>query len=308
MKSNSKVNKLIEISDANTEQKKNHKPGVEGNARMKEAESKAPIDLPTGKERVGDSTKHDSVTKHSSLETQDRDIITSTAKMLRPFAMKDQSSEAETDIGYGDSAYGDNADGNTGLGSMEVSLNGPLPGMVIVAAVAATACFAFFLYILGFSGQWLYDFFYHRSFVQWVSFTLFFIGLFSLFHRLRLYRQEKKALCVIGTSINTNALRSVVYRRWQAVLAHLKLAPAHKVKEYAVHSAEDEVGDLDAGYSSIRHCIYILPMISFFGTVWGLSKGLHSVGMDLQNMTSFLSGFNIGLVPLITVIFNYLIE
>ena len=292
MKSNAEVNDLIDILDAATEPKIIQKHGVEENAIRKAVESKAPLDLTSGKEKVGDSTEQDRGMKHLSLETEDPAIITCTEKKFRPFAMKNQTSGAETGICYGDQAYGDNADRDAGLESMEMSLNGPLPRVMIVAAVAAAACFAVLLYFQGFPGEWLYDFFYHRSYVQWVSLTLFFMGLFSLFHRLKLYLREKKALRIIETNVSRNAFGSVVYRRWQAVRAHLKIAPAHEVKGYAAYSAEDEVGDLDAGYSLIRLCVGALPLIGFFGTVLGLSRGLHDVGTDSQNMAHFTTAIS----------------
>ncbi len=146
----------------------------------------------------------------------------------------------------------------------------------VFLALATTALIAFGFSAYLTDGSWLHDFLFNRRFVQWVLLTGFFIGFYHLVWRIPAWLRERKNLRLVRSEADVSKAKGMVARRWTLLQAACRL-PAHgNLGQYAKSLAEHDEAELDAAYRISGDIVQILPLIGFFGTVFGLSLGLHS--------------------------------
>src|SRR5213594_1597053 len=93
-----------------------------------------------------------------------------------------------------------------------------LPTTVLVAG-GLVAVFAFGLTASVSNNTWAHDFFFKRSFVQWVLLTAFAIGLVHLLRRLPAWLRERRALRDLQNSQKAITSETLVFRRWRQIEA-----------------------------------------------------------------------------------------
>lgn len=147
-------------------------------------------------------------------------------------------------------------------------------GLLATSFAAAVSVLAFAMVLKRYVPEdtWTHDFFFRRSFVQWVLLVAFTIGVVHLVRRLPAYWREKRALNQATASAAT-----LVGRRRQHLQAAMGDEWRHvSLGDYARSLAEHDEAELDGAYRLSGDIIQVLPLIGFFGTVFGLSSGLYS--------------------------------
>src|ERR1051325_4495745 len=149
-----------------------------------------------------------------------------------------------------------------------------LPTTILIAGGLA-AGFGFTLNACLSKTTWFYAFFFKRSFVQWVLISAFAVGLVHLLRRLPPWWRERKALKDLRTDCTKLASETLVGRRWCQIQEALKEIGYKNLGQYARSLAEHDEAEVDAAYRVSGDVVQILPLIGFFGTVFGLSHGLY---------------------------------
>jgi biopolymer transport protein ExbB/TolQ len=149
-----------------------------------------------------------------------------------------------------------------------------LPTTVLVAG-GLVAVFAFGLAASVSKNTWWHDFFFKRSFVQWVLLTAFAIGFVHLLRRLPAWLRERRALRDLQNLKNATTADTLVSRRWDQIEAAKNEHGIKTLGQYAKNLAEHDEAEVEAAYRLSGDVVQILPLIGFFGTVFGLSHGLY---------------------------------
>lgn len=132
------------------------------------------------------------------------------------------------------------------------------------------------------SDAWFHTFLYDRSLVQWLSIAVFFFGLHLLYLKSRALPLETRALdSADWTSLTANPVvappsAGMVRRRLTTVASLTAHHSPRFAESTAKEMADDDASALNESYALPGEVIQILPLIGFFGTVWGLSKGLYN--------------------------------
>lgn len=122
---------------------------------------------------------------------------------------------------------------------------------------------------------WTHDFFFKRSFVQWVLLTFFSVGLVHLLRRVPAWLRERRALRLVAYPEATAKSDTLVGRRLLQLDAARKDQTRKNLSQYSKVLAEHDEAEIDAAYRLSGDIVQILPLIGFFGTVFGLSHGLY---------------------------------
>lgn len=149
-----------------------------------------------------------------------------------------------------------------------------LPITVLVAGVLVVS-FDYALHIWVSPDSWTHDFFFKRGFVQWVLISAFAVGLVHLGRRLPQWLREKRALGQLYKDSDALTSNTLVGRRWCQVQAARKEPGQKNLGQYAKGLAEHDDAEVDAAYRVSGDIVQILPLMGFFGTVFGLSHGLY---------------------------------
>src|SRR6185503_18200795 len=145
----------------------------------------------------------------------------------------------------------------------------------VLVAGALVVAFAFCLTALVAKGTWAHDFFFKRSFVQWVLLTAFGLGLVHLVRRLPAWFKERRALRELQRGDQITTADTLVGRRWLQIEAARGEHGLKNLGQSARSLAEHDEAEVDAAYRLSGDIVQILPLIGFFGTVFGLSHGLY---------------------------------
>lgn len=151
--------------------------------------------------------------------------------------------------------------------------------VTVVSAASAVALTAFILKATLGDNTWFHDFFFRRSFVQWILLFAFALGLFHLlFRRIPAWLQERRALrsIQIDGDLPSSDTDSMVARRLRQLRSPTSGQAVKNPSLLAKHLAEHDEAELDAAYRVSGDIVQILPLIGFFGTVFGLSMGLYA--------------------------------
>lgn len=150
-----------------------------------------------------------------------------------------------------------------------------LPATLLVSAVLVVAL-AFGLKSYFPEGKWAYDFFFRRRFVQWVLLSAFAIGLVHLIRRVLPWLREKRALRQFDDDPSKLTPDTLVGRRWLQLQEARKECGRRNLAQRAKNLADQDEAEVNAAYRLSGDLVQVLPLIGFFGTVFGLSKGLYS--------------------------------
>ena len=151
-------------------------------------------------------------------------------------------------------------------------------GWHIAAAIGAGVCVAALYFSLATGierSSWFHAFLFDRSFVQWVILYAFFFGIGLLVQRSLLYAGEVKAFRLTREQQLHGDSATRVCRRFRRLKSAVETRPITEVHEYSKQLAEADASDLEFGYHVVGELIQIIPLLGFFGTVLGLSRGLH---------------------------------
>ncbi|GEM_PF-1615041 len=128
---------------------------------------------------------------------------------------------------------------------------------------------------------WFYTFLFERSLVQWMSIAVFCFGLHLLFLKSRALPTEQRALAqanwdaLVAQPAVAPPSAGMVRRRLTTIAA----LAAHHSPRFAENTAKEmaaeDAAELNESYALPGEVVQILPLIGFYGTVWGLSKGLY---------------------------------
>jgi biopolymer transport protein ExbB/TolQ len=149
-----------------------------------------------------------------------------------------------------------------------------LPMTMLIAGVLVVL-FDVGLHFLVTKDAWTYDFFFKRSFVQWVLISAFAVGLVHLARRLSPWLSEKRALRLLHEDQSKLTFDTLVGRRWLQIRTAREEHGRKNLGQYAKSLAEHDEAEVDAAYRVSGDVVQILPLIGFFGTVFGLSHGLY---------------------------------
>ena len=148
----------------------------------------------------------------------------------------------------------------------------------IAVALGAGACVVALYYGLAAGtdrNSWLHAFLFERSFVQWVTLYVFFLGIGLLVERTFLYLREIRSFRLPREQQLRGDWTTRVCRRFRRLKSAVDSRPPAEVHEYTKQLAEADASDVEFGYHVVGELIQILPLLGFFGTVLGLSRGLH---------------------------------
>ena len=147
----------------------------------------------------------------------------------------------------------------------------------VSAAIALTLVVVFAQAVASFvdSGTWAYDFFFHRGFVQWILLLAFATGSVHLIRRIPVTRRERRALVELRTNGAVAAVGTAVSRRWAQVVDSRKTRSSVDLMGHHRALADHDEAELEAAYRVIGDIVQVLPLMGFFGTVFGLSRGLY---------------------------------
>lgn len=121
---------------------------------------------------------------------------------------------------------------------------------------------------------WSYEFLFRRGFVQWVLLGAFTVGFIHLIRRVPGWYREKKALRALRFTGHPGQGVTLVQRRWLQIQA-LAGSQRGQNRQAAKSLADHDEAEVDAAYRLVSDIVQVLPLIGFFGTVFGLSKGLY---------------------------------
>ena len=125
--------------------------------------------------------------------------------------------------------------------------------------------------------EWIYQFFFARSFVQAVLMVAFAIAMVHLCRRLPAYLRERRALASSDTDGAGFPADTLVSRRRRSIAAAIRQGQVRgNLDAYAKSLSEHDASEIDATYRVASDIVQVLPLIGFFGTVFGLSKGLYA--------------------------------
>ena len=150
---------------------------------------------------------------------------------------------------------------------------------LLSSAVVALGLTTALLLILNFTlpaESWFRAFLFERSAVQWLAVAMFFFGAELFVRKGRRIALEQTHLAAAEWKIYPSDATSTVHRRISAVA---KLAAHHSpsyCRDAARELADEDTQTLNESYVLPADVIGLLPLVGFFGTVWGLSKGLYN--------------------------------
>ncbi|MCF3650772.1 MotA/TolQ/ExbB proton channel family protein [Synoicihabitans lomoniglobus] len=147
----------------------------------------------------------------------------------------------------------------------------------LVASVATIALWVVLRFTLS-SEAWFHAFLFERSPVQWLSIAMFIFGADVLIAKARRLAAEQRHLTHAQWQTHDAAATadSVVRRR---VSAMAELAQHHSpsfCQDTAKDLSEEDMRAVNESFVLPADVIGTLPLVGFFGTVWGLSKGLYN--------------------------------
>lgn len=148
----------------------------------------------------------------------------------------------------------------------------------------------------------LHEFFFNRSWIQWMTLAAFFLTLAILGHRVIFQRGVVVALRYLaGSSPFRPSIggQSVAYRfeqvrRWKE--AHGPIQASRYNHELAL---QDEAA-LERIYGLLSHAVQLMMALGFLGTVWGVSQSMSGsfgslAGASTEILKSILGNFTNGL-------------
>ena len=123
--------------------------------------------------------------------------------------------------------------------------------------------------------SWPYEFFFKRSFVQWVLLGVFAIGFLHLLWRIPEWLRERNAFKTLVREGEIYGAETLVGRRWLQLKSARAEGGRGSLENFSKTLAEHDEAEVEAAYRLSTDIVQILPLIGFFGTVFGLSHGLY---------------------------------
>jgi biopolymer transport protein ExbB/TolQ len=148
-------------------------------------------------------------------------------------------------------------------------------------AFALTVVLYVLLRLLLSADAWFTVFLYERSLTQWLAIAMFLFGLDQLFARFRVARRETKKLPRVRWPEPLENDTPVAPIGWvERRLALISDIARHHSSVFTKNAAK-ELSDEDdrafnENYVLTTDVVQLLPLVGFFGTVWGLSQGLYN--------------------------------
>ncbi|WP_221029440.1 MotA/TolQ/ExbB proton channel family protein [Actomonas aquatica] len=145
-----------------------------------------------------------------------------------------------------------------------------------LVAVVTTAVLLLILHFTLPAEAWFRAFLFERSPVQWLSIAMFVFGADILVRKARRLSREQADLSAAAWQDYPETTGSWVRRR---IAALFKLSAQHSpsfCREAARDLSDEDTQALNDSYTLPADVIGLLPLVGFFGTVWGLSAGLYN--------------------------------
>jgi biopolymer transport protein ExbB/TolQ len=159
-----------------------------------------------------------------------------------------------------------------------------LPQSALVA-FALTAILFVVLKLLLPADIWFTVFLFERSPTQWLAIAMFVFGLDQVIARLRVARQETDKLARVKwpdlAGSPAPAPAAAPTAGWvEPRLAQLSEVARHHSAAFTSNAAkelaEEDQRRFGENYVLTTDVVQLLPLVGFFGTVWGLSQGLYN--------------------------------
>ena len=151
----------------------------------------------------------------------------------------------------------------------------------LVALVATLVLYGLLRAVIP-TDAWLHAFLFDRSPVQWLSILMACFGLHVLSEKTRSLAKQQRHLrsaewksYATGDSGAARALGYVRHRISTIFTISATHSPSFS-KDAAKDLADEDNQVLNESYMLPGEVVQILPLVGFFGTVWGLSKGLYN--------------------------------
>lgn len=154
-----------------------------------------------------------------------------------------------------------------------------------LVAFALTAILFVALKLLLPSDAWFTVFLFERSPTQWLAIAMFVFGLDQVLARLRVARREAGKLAQVRwpdlTETDAPASAPTPTTGWvDPRLAQLSEVARHHSAAFTSNAAkelaEEDQRKFGESYVLTTDVVQLLPLVGFFGTVWGLSQGLYN--------------------------------
>lgn len=130
---------------------------------------------------------------------------------------------------------------------------------------------------------WFTVFLYERSPTQWLATAMFLFGLDQLFARFRVARRETGKLAQVRwpESLENERATPVAPVGWvdRRIALVSEIARHHSpafTKNAAKELSDEDGRSFNENYVLTTDVVQLLPLVGFFGTVWGLSQGLYN--------------------------------
>lgn len=148
-------------------------------------------------------------------------------------------------------------------------------------AFALTVVLFVLLRLLLPADAWFTVFLYERSPTQWLATAMFLFGLDQLFFRFRVARRETRKLARVrwpeSRDDDAPAAPTAWVDRRLALISEIARHHSPAFTKTAAKELSDEDGrSFHENYTLVTDVVQLLPLVGFFGTVWGLSQGLYN--------------------------------
>ncbi|MCC5023939.1 MAG: MotA/TolQ/ExbB proton channel family protein [Candidatus Synoicihabitans palmerolidicus] len=123
---------------------------------------------------------------------------------------------------------------------------------------------------------WFHAFLFERSPVQWLSIAMFIFGADILVAKARRLAAEQRFLVGAQWQTYPDTPTNVVHRRISTISEMAQHHSPSFTQDAAKDLAAEDNQAVNESFVLPADVIGILPLVGFFGTVWGLSQGLYN--------------------------------
>lgn len=170
----------------------------------------------------------------------------------------------DNSIASNDGSYGDKIP----RGKWISLISFPIAALLTYGVAAALGYFAA-------PGTWPYEFLFHRRFVQWVLLFTFFVGVLAVAARLPQLWSNILFSRKIRSLDDLASLRKPP-PRWRQIKNAFLIRDRTALSQYLGAVKDREASEVESGYRVATDVTQVLPLMGFFGTVFGLSVGLYA--------------------------------
>lgn len=155
---------------------------------------------------------------------------------------------------------------------------------LVGASAFATTLVGYGVSSLTDAASWIRAFVFERTFVQWALLFVFFIGLIYLACLVpHVVRNARYGAQIAAAPRGTLPVKPP--ERWQRVLRAREIDERQDLAAFLSAVRDKDQADTEIAYRLPTDIVQLLPLIGFFGTVFGLSTGLYGAFLGAGELT-----------------------